>query len=307
MSLNPSLKNQQAFLNLFYSPACIDSFALTKKTKISLYILRIDSSSFDYEALYKNLGNASISYVLSRLRNEEYYKNQKVWEQVQEATKKFRNWGINEGEGGELLLYCFLESHLNAPKIISKMEIKDDSQDYIKGSDGIHLLRLDENNYQLIYGESKMIAKLEKAIYEALKSLSKLKKEGFASEVSLIDSNLMKETYDDQTISFLRAILIPTASNIATNNAFGVFLGFEVDINDWDLQDMTDQEFKEKLIQTIEKEFKDKFEYIKKRIEEENLEGHNFYFYALPFLKRKDSTIDDVRKKIIKKIQNNGN
>jgi ribosome-binding ATPase YchF (GTP1/OBG family) len=161
MPLNSSLKNQQEFLNLFYSPACIDSFSLTIKTKISLYILRIDSSSFDYEALYKNLGNASISYVLSRLRNEEYYKNQKVWEQVQEATKKFRNWGINEGEGGELLLYCFLESHLKAPKIISKMEIKDDSQDYIKGSDGIHLLRLDENNYQLIYGESKMIAKLE--------------------------------------------------------------------------------------------------------------------------------------------------
>ena len=36
------------------------------------------------------------------------------------ARKKFKECLNNTGELGELLLYCFLEGHLNAPKIFNK-------------------------------------------------------------------------------------------------------------------------------------------------------------------------------------------
>jgi hypothetical protein len=47
------------------------------------------------------------------------------------ARGKFIDYINNKGgELGELLLYCFLESHLKAPKILSKLELKTSTNHY---------------------------------------------------------------------------------------------------------------------------------------------------------------------------------
>jgi hypothetical protein len=56
------------------------------------------------------------------------------------------------GELGELLLYCFLESHINAPKILTKLEIKTSNQMDVNGADGVHLLQNTDKDYQLVFG-----------------------------------------------------------------------------------------------------------------------------------------------------------
>jgi len=48
-----------------------------------------------------------------------------------------------------------LETHLNAPKILTKLEVKTAPNDYVKGADGVHLLQLNEQDFQLILGEAK--------------------------------------------------------------------------------------------------------------------------------------------------------
>ncbi|MCZ7621801.1 MULTISPECIES: DUF1837 domain-containing protein [Candidatus Kuenenia] len=55
------------------------------------------------------------------------------------AASKFRDYNQNDGEAGVLLLLCFLEAHLQAPEISTKLEIKLSSNDYAKGSDAIRL------------------------------------------------------------------------------------------------------------------------------------------------------------------------
>jgi len=308
--LERSIHNKEQFLSLFYAPE-IDSFEVSTKTKLSLYVLRIDGGKFDYEAMYEELGNASISYVFSRQKFDDI-KSETYSKHVRQAQALFRKTDVNDGEGGELFLYCFLETHLDAPKILSKMELKTSSNDYVKGADGIHLLDLGDGNYHLIFGESKMIgdssekrSSFRKAIADAFKSIKKVEREGFSSEISLVDSNLMKESFSLETVDFLKGIIKPNARDVSVtkNNAFGIFVGFEVDINDWDLQSMTDDIFKQSIKNACKDMVIERYDYIKEQIEKENLEGYHFYIYAIPFIKKGDETIDKTRKKIIEKLK----
>lgn len=308
--ISSSIKNAEEFLGLFYEPE-IDGHELTKKTKVSLFVLRVDGSGFDYESMNTALGNASISYVFSRIKFENVEEG-KIHEFVKQAQASFRDHKFNDGEGGELFLYCFLETHLKAPKILSKMELKTDANDYVKGSDGIHLLALDNNEFHLIFGESKMIgdstergSSLRKAVAAAFKSIKELETEGLAKEIALVDSNLMKETFSPETQEYLKKIIKPSAKDetVKKFNAFGIFVGFEIDISAWDRQAMSNEEFTTKIREEVKKSVEDRYDYIQKQIEEQNLTGYHFYVYALPFIKTADSDIDSVRKKIIEHIK----
>lgn len=307
MSLEISLKNKTEFLNLFGLPV-IDAHSLTLKSKANLYVLKINAGTFDYESMINELGNASTHYVLSRGRIQDLSQEEgKNWQLMSEVVSKFKDWGKNDGEGGELLLYCFLETHLNAPKLLSKMELKTANNDYIKGSDGIHLLKIADNDYQIIYGESKMYANLTDGIREAISSLKSLKDKGFNTEASLVDSNIMKESLNQEELAYIKSVLIPAKdplNMIQRNNAFGVFLSFEIDISQWDLQNMKDEDIDNQIRSTVKSTFEAQFENIKNQIIKSGLDGHHFYFYSIPFLKKDNANIslDQTRKDIIKKI-----
>ena len=43
------------------------------------------------------------------------------------------------GEAGETLLFFLMEAVLGAPQLVAKMELKTNSNDEVKGSDGIHV------------------------------------------------------------------------------------------------------------------------------------------------------------------------
>lgn len=311
MPLEISLKNKNEFMSLFGVPV-IDSYPLTPKSKVNLYVLNINAGNFDYESLIKELGNASTHYVLSRGRIKELTSIEgRAWELVTEAMNKFRDWGNNDGEGGELLLYCFLETHLGAPKLLSKMELKTAGNDYVKGSDGIHLLKINENDFQIIYGESKMYPSLSDGIRKSMESLKELKNKGFNSEVALVDSNIMKESLEVDEIEYLKAVLIPskdTPNIITRNNAFGIFLGFEVDISNWKLQELSTEEFSSKIHESVKSMFEQQFDNIKKKINSYGLDGHHFYFYSIPFIKKVNAglSLNQTRKNIIKSITNHG-
>jgi hypothetical protein len=308
--LNKSIKNADAFLGLFYPPE-IDGHDLNKKTRLSLYILRIDGGRFDYQNMYRELGNASISYVFSRSKFENIEPG-KYHQYIKEAQESFRGAEINDGEGGELFLYCFLETHLNAPKILSKMELKTASNDYVKGADGIHLLNLGNGDFHLIFGESKMISdstkkdsSFRKAIKDAFVSIKKVETDGIGSEISLVDSHLMKESFSAEVTEYLKKILRPSAldTSITKANSFGIFIGFEIDITDWDLKNMGDEDFSSKLKTAVKSTVESRYSYIEKQIEDQNLAGYHFYIYAVPFIKNKEFDIDKTRKEIIRKLQ----
>jgi hypothetical protein len=290
----------ESFLELFYKG--IEYDVEDTNSKINLFILKIENNEFCYPELIQKLSNHFITFSLSRNEIQKFEKDERYGELYNKAMSKFRKYTENEGEAGELLLYCFLEAHLKAPKILTKLEIKLNSNDYAKGSDGIHLLKLSENNYQLIFGESKLDNKLTTSISDAFKSIHDFitrDRNNITDEIGLIDSQLCKEAYDEHLYQRLKEIIFPKANTenpIVKNNAFAIFAGFEVMLSEEEKR-MANDIFLKTIREKVIKEVETKKEHIKKKIEEYELYGYTFYVYVFPFME-----LDYTRKDIIKKL-----
>lgn len=298
MKLKPSIN--ESFLDLFYKE--IDCVIDGTNSKLNLYILKIENNQFCYPELINELSNHFISFSLSRKEISDFMKNERYGELYRKAASKFRDYNVNEGEAGELLLFCFLESHLKAPKILTKLEIKLSSKDYAKGSDGIHLLEISPKKYQLIFGESKLDQVLTTSISNAFKSIHDFihrRKNNINDEIGLINSQLCKEAFDEDLYQFLKSVIIPRASEkepITKNNAFAIFAGFEINPTAEENR-LGNDEFLDLIRNKIKSEVEGKIGHIKKKIEEYKLHNYTFYVYVFPFMK-----LDETRKEIIKKI-----
>lgn len=261
-----------------------------KKNAVELFILKTSSNEFDYDQLKMNLLDPMISYSLSRKVKEKYAN--KPGRLNFKAREKFIDYLKNKGEIGELILYSFLESHLKAPKILSKLELKTSTSHYVNGSDGVHYLKLENGDFQIIFGESKMIADLTSAITNAFKSIWEFKNEvnskgdeksGLPYEKGLISDHLDKETFNDEEKFFLEKIIIPVKeNNFEVDHAFGVFIGYEIKISDDQIR-LPNKDFRALINDSIKQEIEGKFDHVKKKIDEYKLFGHNFYLYILPF------------------------
>lgn len=284
-----SIKNHAFFLNAFDE---IGNFDIDQhgKNKLNLFALKISANDFDYKNLEKKLLDPLIDFSLSRAIIKDY--KDKPAELSKKARDKFINYLNNKGELGELLLYCFLESHLKAPKILSKLELKTSTNLNVNGADGVHYLKLENGNYQLIFGESKTEKSITSGLTNAFKSINEFKtetntsgqrKSGINYEKGLISDNIERETFSDKEKEFIQSIIYPNNDNTyQVDDAFGIFIGYEINISDDD-KVLPNQDFREKIKQQIEIEVQSKLEHIQSKINEHNLQGHNFYIYILPF------------------------
>lgn len=88
---------------------------------------------------------------------------------------KAKNQLESGGEPGELILYALLEWVLKAPRLVSKMYLKTNSNMPVHGTDGIHLGYDDANDLLTIYfGESKMYQSFSSAADAAFTSMAEL-------------------------------------------------------------------------------------------------------------------------------------
>lgn len=298
MTLVTSIKKD--FLDLFYPE--IECDIPGTHSKLNLKVLRIDNNEFAYKDLIKNLYNNIIYFALSKKDTDEFIRSERYGEMYVAAVEKLRNYNSNEGEAGELLLFCFLEAHLNAPKILTKLQLKTSSNDYVKGSDGIHLLKLSDTQYQIIFGESKLYQSLTTSLTQAFNSVYDLltrTDNNIGSEIGLINSQLCKEAYDDNAYDFIKSIIKPRLTDenpITKDHAFGIFAGFEIEVSE-DEKELSNNDFRTLIRKRIMDEVESKKEHIAKKIVELKLNNYSFYVYAFPFV-----NLDENRKKIIEEL-----
>lgn len=288
-----------SFLDLFHH--IIKDYELENSNKLNVFTLKMQNNRFAYNDLVDLLGNNLYYFALSRTEIKKLIDNNQFNTLVSKTKNKFRNYTSNEGELGEVMLYCLLEAHLNAPKILTKLELKTANNDYVKGADGVHLLKLDEENYQLILGEAKLDAELKNGVYDAFSSISKLLKDGNKKldfEFDLVNSQLVKEVYNEQQYEKIKSILLPSAKAEATylDYSFGIFLGFEAKITDEEMN-LSNSEFRTQIKGRIKQEVLDIVSSFNRQIKKEEFRGYQFYIYIIPF-----SDLADMRKEIIKDL-----
>jgi len=270
---------------------------------LELFTCPINANKFNYNQVVDSLLESVAHYSISR-RNIQKYKNSPM-SLSKKARELFKDYKRNTGELGEFLLFSFLEGHLDAPKVLSKLELKTATNMFVHGSDGIHFLKLPDGNYQLIFGESKVYGDLTKGLRDAFSSIHDFVNETSASgtksginyEKHLISSNIFNETWTKEEETFIEQLIYPTSdSEFEVDDAFGIFIGFEINISKEEKK-LSNSEFRIKIDEKINNIVSRKLDNIEKYIENKELFGYSFYIYIMPF-----TDIDTSRELILERL-----
>lgn len=266
---------------------------------LRLFYLDIFNNAFAYTGLHQLLQRNIGRYVFSRASIEQFKAEgdaEAIGLKAIELLRKANNPNDNGagGELGEILLYLFLENKLDAPKLLSKVELKTSGNQYVFGSDGVHLLQLDNKDFQLILGESKIKGDLNKAVDEAFESIGKVSSTP-DNELRLIEKNILSESFDEQTTEFIKSLIVPLKRNTTINvdNAFGIFLGYTLDL---DSSQYSNTEFRVAVKQKLKEDLNNIATYIESKINDSGLTGYSFYFYVLPFNNAKEDRASIINK-----------
>lgn len=279
---------------------------LANQNCLRIFSLDVQNNAFSYSGLHQFLQKNIGRYVFSRAEIENFKLNDEAEAIGLKAQELLRNASNPKdpgagGELGEILLYLFLEQKLNAPKLLSKIELKTNENQYVFGSDGVHLLNCTDENgnplCQLVLGESKIIGSLKSAIDDAFDSLEKAITKP-DNELRLVETNIFKEAFDDLTAEYIKSLIIPSKRDLSqfVDKAFGVFLGYTISLDA--TTKYSNASYRQALQEIMKKDIEDNVSYITSKITTKNLGGYSFYFYVLPF----DNAMKD-RAAIINKLK----
>ena len=266
------------------------------RKNLNFALVKLKSNSFDYKNLIKYLENASVYYALPKKRIDELKSEGLLKDLIDETKEKFKSSKYNEGEGGELISYCINEDILHAPKILSKLKLKTNNEDYVKGADGVHLLKLDDNTYEVIFAESKMYKDLKQAVNKAFESIDRfISGDAIDFEITTLATNLSGE-FEDIDVDYISKYILPSKSNVTHHTAFSIFIGFDI-TNDLD-KSLDYKVYEQQMVDKVRKTIMDEVANITSKVSESNRRAYSFYIYLIPF-----ENIEDFRKDIIKGVK----
>ena len=281
--INLSSKSK-GFDNVFTEITDSKKLSLNNDNDVHIFCLNMSNNKINYEGLIEYLRKNIGRYVYSRATIDRFLDNDDGDAIALNAVKLLRTVNNEKdkgagGELGEILLNLFLEQNLHAPKLLSKMELKTTNNQYVFGSDAIHLLTLGENSYKLILGEAKIKGSYKSGIDAAFESIIESEKHS-NMEISMIERNILFECFDLDTTEKIKSILIPSKRTANTNidNAFGIFIGYTLDINN---NTYGNTDFREAVKEKLKEDIINSIPYIENKIN--SLELSNYSFYFLPF------------------------
>lgn len=149
------------------------------KAVIRLHHLKFDANGMPMiEALAEALYGHIIDYCIASRDRPSLLSAQQSTIFTKQARKLFIHPPATEddpdqtGEAGEMLLYFIMESVLGAPQVVSKMDLKTNHKDEVKGSDGIHM-RWNQSDgvVDIYFGEAKLRQDSSQAIASAIRSI----------------------------------------------------------------------------------------------------------------------------------------
>lgn len=124
------------------------------------------------------LAKHAIDYAISTRHRPFNMNAQEAMHYSQQARRLFRVVATDNdasdlaGEAGELLLYFLLETVLEAPQVVAKIELKTNPALEVNGSDGIHMKwNADDELVDVYFGESKMYGDVGNALTAAFASI----------------------------------------------------------------------------------------------------------------------------------------
>ncbi|NUT60755.1 DUF1837 domain-containing protein [Herbaspirillum sp. C9C3] len=140
------------------------------------------------------------------------------------------------GEGGELLLYVFIEHYLKAPLVLSKMRLKTSPSMPVYGADGVHAM-WDEKGKRLtmFFGESKLHKTFAGAMADAAESIGWLANNTDArmdNELQLTTGHIDLDGFPPALEEYLLRYLHPydTEEGNRRSDRFAILIGYDYNV-----------------------------------------------------------------------------
>jgi hypothetical protein len=292
------------FDRIFKKGAELTIDGLTNPSTASIYYIDPVSCKFRFgqmkDFIVTNIGN----YVFSRASAERLIDRTKNPAAVgAHAMLKFANKYGSEAETvlGEILLYVFLEQALDAPKIMSKIEISEFRGDYVSKSDGIHLYTGCVSGtlfHQIVFGASDIDGNLFCAIDRAFDKVLEIDEHG-DSELRLIYNASQATIFDKGSTDYMRKLMLPQRDgSYKPDMAFGAFLGYTVKLEH---PETDNAKYRAALKEQLQKDIAAAKSYLAEKIKAHNMSGYSFYLYVLPF-----NDAENEKANIIKELLEGG-
>mgnify|MGYP003625963180 CR=1 FL=1 len=234
---------------------CIDGI----NAQIRMHYIKFDGNGFPMvKALAKMLYTYIIDYCIATKNRPEPLTTRQSASLIKQARDLFRHPEVSDdspdktGEAGELLLFFLIEAVLKAPQLVSKMELKTNHKDEVKGSDGIHA-RLNEETgmVDFFFGESKLYKDSSSAIADAIKSVDQFHDiEMYQHEFTMVTKHFK---YADEKIRDAISSLVihgEPGSNVSINHACLIGYDFK-GYQNLDVKGTPDQVLKEFLAEFV--------------------------------------------------------
>jgi len=190
---------------------CIDGI----NAQIRMHYIRFDGNGQPMvKALANMLYTHIIDYCIASRNRQDPLTTKQSAKLIKQARDLFRHPKVTDGspdktgEAGELLLYFLIESVLKAPQVVSKMELKTNHNDEVKGSDGIHARFNQETGMvDFFFGESKLYKESSSAIAEAIKSVDQFHKiEMYKHEFTMVTKHF--KYADNETQKAISSLVV---------------------------------------------------------------------------------------------------
>ena len=269
-----------------------ESLGLNNPEQLRLFHLNVSNNRFIFTSLEDYLTDIVSEYVFSRVQVQKLTDPNSGNNPRSIGLKALRIMKKNgaadqKGTGnelGEILLYAFLEEKLGAYKIFSKVELNSATTPFGKESDSVHLLSLGDvagmTCYQTVFGTSNIKGRIKEAIDKAFEAIVRIENET-GEGIQIVSSPMLEESFEPKMLQQVIGAIVPEpGSDVVSNNAYGVFLGYSLGL---DPSTRGNIEFLRVLDKKMEADIKNHASYIVKKIKDMGLESNSFYFYIVPF------------------------
>lgn len=280
---------------VFNEISCPETLGLKNPNQLRMFYLNISKTSFSYIDLEDFLSEAVGTYVLNRAELADMEKRGRAHAVGSKAIREMLRNGSADDRGtgnelGEILLYYFLEEVLDAPKLLSKVELKKTASGSL--SDAVHLKQLKngaELYYQMVFGASNISGDLGDAVDRAFEVLDHIIKNE-ADEIRLVSDTVLHQHFEADVEDFLIKQLKPSStSTLRPETAYGIFLGYTIDL---DKSLYLNREYPKAVTAKMETDIKANINHIIDQIKIHHMENCSFYIYILPL----DDAEKDKRK-----------
>lgn len=260
--------------------------SMSNPSKVCVFYIDPNNCKFRFRDLKDFIINNIGSYVFSRAqikRITEMTKNNAAVG-ARAMLKFMQKYGANaETVLGEVLLFIFMEQELDAPKIMSKIELDEYNRGVVSKSDGIHLLSLDRSGqpfHQLVFGASDIVGDLSAAVDRAFDKIIKIEAHG-DDELRMVESTTQWTIYDPDATQYMVDLMRPQKGGVyKPDMAFGAFLGYTIQL---DKPETDSQKYRTAVKDQLIKDIAAVQSHITDLIVQNGLSGYSFYFYVLPF------------------------